>query len=734
MQTSPIRPDGRRPGTLPDLRRPYLISDAPRPPRARTGPATGRLLSLLIAVVLVILVIVPTQGAAARQADSTRQAASARAAGTSALEWNGDRALELIDRARAVRADQQVDSAFQSYQARANGFVYFFIDRPDDDERTLIKADQIALDVFWRAPDDAKQRIVGQRDEAVLPTNIKYHLDHLTVVQDDFGDLIRLGDGDEVEAVLHPAAPGSESQYDFRLVDSLTISFGGVREPLRVYEMQVRPKNPNAPAFVGSIYVDRATAALVRMSFTFTAASYVDPYLDYIRISLDNSLWMDRYWLPYRQEVEIRREMPAIDFLAGSIIRGRFEIGGYDFNLPLPDVLFRTATVSAVPLEQRQNFDFERGLFDDLEEEGLAPSEELDRIESQVRAMAMQQAVGGLNPLRLHWPSVSDGLRYNRSEGWVTSVGTSFHVGETRLRLLGGWAFGPDEFQGQATASRGMMGGTGSVTWRQDRSRDLGPLPGASGIVNTIASAGGKDYSDLYRVRGGEVSWDGNVGGRRLSVGISAEQERNRGLSVQSQSSFRAPTGVQNLTRVRGRVSIEERTSWGGRLKLTGDGGLFEDDDVGGRNGFGGVALEAAWEKDGFDDGLDALIELRTGHRFGALPTQDLFWLGGRGTLPGHDFRDRAGDAFILIGGEVGREVAAPWLALHLLGAAGWTHASGRITPVRGYLDDVGGWRASIGGGADLLWETVRIDVMRGVPDGRWEVVFSVRPDLADWL
>ena len=82
------------------------------------------------------------------------------------------------------------------------------------DDLTLIKADQIALEVYWRAPADTRQRIVGLRDQRVLPTNIRYHLDHLTVVQDDFGDLIRLGDGDEVEAVVHPAAPGSRCAGD----------------------------------------------------------------------------------------------------------------------------------------------------------------------------------------------------------------------------------------------------------------------------------------------------------------------------------------------------------------------------------------------------------------------------------------------------------------------------------------------------------------------------------------
>ena len=253
----------------------------------------------------------------------------------SSESWNDDRVLELVQRARAVRQSVAVDTAFRSYQSEARGYVYFFVDRPDTDGRTLVKVDQIAVDVFWQAPNTTRQRIVGLRDEKVLPTNIRYHLDHLTVVQDDFGNFIRMGGGDEVEEVLHPVGPESEGTYDFLLTDSITIRYAGGAEEVRVYEVRVRPRDFDRPGFVGTVYLDRATAAIVRMNFSFTPSSYVDPYLDYIRISLDNSLWMERYWLPYRQEVEIRRELPLLDFMAGSVILGRFETGRYDFNVEI---------------------------------------------------------------------------------------------------------------------------------------------------------------------------------------------------------------------------------------------------------------------------------------------------------------------------------------------------------------------------------------------------------------
>lgn len=331
--------------------------------------------------------------------------------------WNDPRVLELVRRARLERRSTLVDTAFRSYAAQARGYVYFFIDRPDSDERTLIKADQIALEVYWKAPSETQQRIVGLRDQKVLPTNIRYHLDHLTVVQDDFGNAIRIGEGDEVAAVLHPMAPGGPNVYDYLLADSLTLRYGGGSDEVRVYEIRVRPKNPDRDAFVGSVFVDRSAAAIVRMSFTFTPASYVDPYLDYIRISLDNSLWLGKHWLPYRQELELRRELPQLDFLAGSIIRGRFEIGGYEFNQDLPTTLFTPHGVSAVPEEERAAFPFERGLFDDLDDVGLTPTPSLEEVRARAQQVLVGRAMSGLSPRRLHLRSFSDALRYNRAEG-----------------------------------------------------------------------------------------------------------------------------------------------------------------------------------------------------------------------------------------------------------------------------------------------------------------------------
>ena len=150
-------------------------------------------------------------------------------------DWNAPRAMELIQRAQERRQVALSDTGMVDYQADARGYVYFYLDRRDTGERTLVKTDQVALDVYWKAPNLSKQRIIGLRDERALPTNIRYHEDHLTVVQDNFGDLIRLGDGDEVRDVRHPAGPAGPVQYDYRLADSTSIRLPGSEEPVRVY-------------------------------------------------------------------------------------------------------------------------------------------------------------------------------------------------------------------------------------------------------------------------------------------------------------------------------------------------------------------------------------------------------------------------------------------------------------------------------------------------------------------
>ena len=108
-------------------------------------------------------------------------------------EWNSPRTRRLIERAIGRRALWAGDDSLRDYRAHAEAHVYFLFDVGRDTERQLVKADQLAIDIFWRAPGETRQVFIGHREEKTLPTDITYHIDHLMVVMDNFADSISLG-------------------------------------------------------------------------------------------------------------------------------------------------------------------------------------------------------------------------------------------------------------------------------------------------------------------------------------------------------------------------------------------------------------------------------------------------------------------------------------------------------------------------------------------------------------
>lgn len=668
--------------------------------------------------------------------------------------WDDPRVLELVRRAQARRAETATDTALASYRADARGYVYFYLDRRDTGDRTLVKTDQVALDVYWKAPAFSKQRIVGLRDEKKLPTRINYHLDHLSVVQDNFGDRIRLGDGDEVQDVLHPAAPGSERFYQFRVADSLSIRLPGAGEPVRVYEVRVRPRDMGQPAFLGSVFVDQRRGDLVRMDFTFTPSSYVDRYLDYINISLDNGLWKERFWLPNQQQVEIRRQLPELDFPAGGVIRGTMRVSNYRFNESFPDELFRGPKVVAVPKAQREAFAFEQGLYDELREEGIGPNTELDEVRRQAMELARARMLSGLPTSRFDVGTASEVLRYNRAEGAVVGLGLAFRPSESlAARIRGGYAFGAAHGLGEAGARwrTGRQDVDASVYYNLPR--DVGIAPAASGVVNTLSSLlAGEDYTDPYYVRGGELRVRSlRVPGWTLSAGARVERQVPAELTTDfsvlgGDDAFRPVTPVDEGTyrgaSVGARRAIASGVAAGWGVGIAVEAGRFESETAlpgGGDSSldFLRPIVDAQWVRRWTP--RDALLELdgAAGMAWGELPRQQLFLIGGRGTIPGFDFRSFGGDRFALARATASADLAAPWLRGRLFGAAGWTGvgSAGEAALSAWPAQPTDGVRLGIGAGLGIFYDLVRVDLARGLGDGgRWELIVETRPTFWDFL
>jgi hypothetical protein len=651
--------------------------------------------------------------------------------------WDGERALELVRRAQSRRAVALEDTAMENYSADARAYVYFYLDREDTGDRNLIKTDQVALEVFWQAPDEVKQRIIGWRDERSLPTRIHYHIDHLSVVQENFGDEIQIGDGDEVRGVPHPAAPRSEAFYQFQLIDSLTLRLPGTTEPVQVYQVQTRPRDASLPGIIGSVFIDRRSGDLVRMDFTFTASSYVDPYLDYINISLDNGLWRGRFWLPNEQRVELRRRLPMLDVPAGTIIRANMRVSNYQFNQPLHPATFIGPAIVAVPRSQREEFQFEREIFDELREQGLGPAMELGEIRRMATELAQRRALQRASAARLSAGSLSDVIRYNRTEGLALGFGGAVtpHPG-LRLRGQGGYAFTAGHPFGSLALSVGEGRSQLDARVYGNQPNDLALTPAASGFGNTLASVfGGRDYTDLHFADGIALSLHRQIA-PQLSGSVTVLREGQRMPDTQVAA---GPLGHD----FRPVLPVDEGSLWGGELSLRRtvpqglsrwtaaefhlDGGSFQRTCAdscpeGQRFGRGQAAVTTGWRW-----GL-ASSELAMGGRGGVargdLPLQQRFHLGGRGTVPGYRFRSSAGSRYLLTNATASAEIHPTWLRARGHAGVGWIQpgGSGVVLP-------------TIGIGLGILHDILHVDLHRGLgTGGRWEMTVEANRDFWDFL
>jgi hypothetical protein len=661
-----------------------------------------------------------------------------------AQDWNSDSALALARRAIERRERTASDTALRDYKAHAHGFLFFlgqFGEGLSEPPR-LVKADQLELEVYWKAPQLSKQRIVGWRDRAELPTDINYHRDHLGIVQNNFGRVVRLGEGDEVRDVPHPLAPGGLALYDVALGDTVTLVLP--QRAVRVAALRVRPKDFGRPRLVGTLYVDLETAELVRLTFNFTPRAYLDPQLEDVSIVLDNALWDGRFWLPYRQEVEIRRRATWLDIPVRGIIRGRWQIDGYVFNLGLADGWFAGEEIVAVPKAERDSFPWTgplAGAIQDIAEP--VRENDLQGVRAEVARIAGRRALSGLKAQRLGARGVSDLLHANRVEGLAAGAGVVWRVpGDGfEVRVLGSYGFADRRPKGALALTSGD--GLELAGYRQVR--DVGDAAVIAPLLNSIASQEfGADYGDYYLATGARAALRRGLGARgewRLAVA----RERVDAMSLRAEPAtgrFRPnpPLGdgsdfsVASLTLRRRSEGFAVRRDLAAEVTV----------EAGRRDAaVGYLRLAAAAHLLVPLGGTRLLARVQGGLAGDGLPPHRAFVLGGRGSLLGDPFRAWGGRQAALAQLEwrapvpFVRMAAGPYartpgtLTLAPYAAAGW---AGRPVPGTSWQATPGrGPRVTLGLGLEWLG-VFRVEAGYGVQSRRVRVAFDVTRDFWDIL
>ena len=659
-----------------------------------------------------------------------------------AQDWNDARATALVTRATERRARQLADTGLTDYTATALGSLTFLaqVGEGFPDPPKVVKADQIALEVYWRTPNYSKQLILGRRDTLLLPTDIEYHRDHLGIIQNNFPQIIRLGDGDEVRDVPHPLSAAGLATYDYAIADSMRIEVPG--QVIDVYEVRVRPKDARTAAAVGSVYLARSDAQVVRMAFSFTRAALIDKQLEDVAIVLDNALIEERFWLPRRQEIEIRRAGTWLDFPARGIIRGGFEVCCYKINSGTAGVRFTGPEIELAPPQRRATYAFPDSLSGIVPPDfATASNDEVARVQARAMELVGQGALSRARRGALLAGSISDLARVNRAEGLSLGLGLRRHIGPfVEADVRGRYGTADNRWKGALNFTWHSSAATSFRLGAFDEVRDAADWAEVSGVRNSIgAQEFAADFTEPWYARGFDARLEHRFAASSVIASLQMAREWWEPAAVEAvpaRGTYRPVPAVNEGNGWRWGVSlaVAPRSVLGGSLRGEITGQMRVAEDSAGLSYPSRATLQLEYEHRAGSGTLVA--ETFAGLTNGLLGAQDLIRAGGPVTAPGysaHQFESRG-----LLAQRLEWRLPVPFPSIPL-GRWGGSPARATLAPLAALVvqeernssgsSHLSGY-PSAGAAVILFFDLLRIDLARGIRNGRWSFGVDVSRDL----
>jgi hypothetical protein len=459
--------------------------------------------------------------------------------------WNSPRTLALVHAAVDRRNSQLADTGLVAYQATAHGYLTFLVQlgRGFPTPPKIVRTDQLALEVYWHAPNMSKQVIIGRRDTTLLPTDMVYHRDHLGIIQNNFPSIIRIGEGDEVRDAPHPLSSVGLPLYDYAISDSLRIAIPG--QTIDVYEVKVRPKDDAQPRVVGSVYIDRHTAQVVRMAFSFTRAALLDPQLEDISIVLENGLIGTKYWLPSHQEIEIRRTGTWLDYPVRGIIRGRWEVSDYHLNEKIPVGMFNGPEFVQSPPQLLKAYPWHGNILDSLPPDVTVTTDaDVRRVQAEARDLVREQALQRAEATRLSARGLSDFASVNRVQGLTLGAGVERPLAPyLTASVRPQYGVADAVVRGTAALDWEGPGGWGARLFAAHTLADARDEPERSRIANSLAAQEwGSDATQPYDVESLGADVTVPLAGVRWTLGMAQERQRAVAVRAQPAAGVYAPT------------------------------------------------------------------------------------------------------------------------------------------------------------------------------------------------
>ena len=624
----------------------------------------------------------------------------------------------LIERAIARHASG--DTEVRDYSGRFRYRLSFGLGRRRWAQVPNAAVEEQEGTVQWVAPNDVRVDILGRRQQSrSREMTLTSNFDQPWFIPRGLGDSIRVF-GNEVpkQAALHPLAADGPAWYRYRLTDSIQISTNDGNR-LKLLGVEVMPTRTGTSLVAGRLWLDGATADLVRFSFRFVGtALWISPDEDTegdsaqarrlnrianriltVDADLEYALQEQKYWMPYRQVVAGRVEIPwfgelVIPFEARTtfddyvINTGRPIV----FNIPLPDSVVDPDSIRAIARARRDSLREVRRRRDGGElPEGELPRDDAGRwadgryeihrapgdslkayaawgdslvlgddpiadrrileVQSDLERMAVRLP-NELTERRTHgftWERILEAIRYNRVQGFVPGLGYEITLpgdGFTSLRGEARYGLSDERLVGGLTLRREAPGARWTLRgYREVSTND--PFSRANRLGNSLNGLFvGHDDADYHLSHGVRLTREGAPRtGLELTTSLLVERE----TSVRREARSWLNDALGGTGRFPPNPPVAEGTYGGAAVQLDGLSGrvrwslaadvLANEERATGRS-YGRVSIPLL-------RGVRIpTVTLRGGLATARPLVQQAFRLGGNGTVRGFDYGTRGGRAF----------------------------------------------------------------------------------------
>jgi hypothetical protein len=601
------------------------------------------------------------------------------------------------------------DSAVLDYRARIHYRLTFGVGRRRWARVPTSAVEEQVADIQWQRPNDLRIDVRGRRSRSRSEdVELSSVWDRPWFVPRSVDDSVRIfSDEFPATGALHPLAAAAPAWYRYTLGEALSVT-PGTGGTLRLYQVQVTPRRKGLALIAGEMWIDSASAEVVRLSFRYVGTGlWVLPegekrsdtasarrinsianQLVSVDADLEYGLQDRRYWMPFRQVISGRVRIPLVSDL---VIPFRavttfddFEINTgrpIAFELPLgpdhPDSVearreardsLRRRDRAADSLRSwdyadrwpggryelhrppNASLDRYRGWLDSLTLEGdpadLARARD---VESDLARLAesLPDSVTGQQWHGFSYERLTDAFRYDRVQG--ISLGLGYRVrapGLAFTNLYGTvrYGFSDERVTGRLSLVRDAPDGRLTVSGYRDVV-SVDPFALAPGFGNSFnALFVAHDNADYALAHGGSAQYETSLR-TGLELTLGARYERQTSVDRAAESEVNDFLGGTGVFPLN--PPVDEGHFGGGFARLSGVGDLrwhATADVLGGAGTTTGRLYGDLRYGIGGSRGLT--VRLKSGIATSPTLPQSEFRLGGIGTVRGHDYGERRGQSF----------------------------------------------------------------------------------------